>query len=83
MSVSFKDCGMNLTGSFLHLGAIIEFSFVITNKSYTLKVRFLDCFMHSLCVNFFHVCNVLCVLHVCGLLNVESIQNMDAFKLLN
>jgi hypothetical protein len=30
-----------------------------------------------------NVCNVLCVLHVCGLLNVESTLDVDAFKLLD
>ncbi len=30
-----------------------------------------------------NVCNVLCVLHVCGLLNVESTLDVDVFKLLD
>lgn len=30
-----------------------------------------------------NVCNVLCVLHVCGSLNVESTLDVDAFKLLD
>ncbi len=30
-----------------------------------------------------NVCTVLCVLHVCGLLNVESTLDVDAFKLLD
>jgi hypothetical protein len=55
MSISFKDYGIDLIGSFLHLGAIIEFSFVVKKRSCTLKVRFLDYFVDSLCVNFFHV----------------------------
>ncbi len=46
--------------------------------------------MTTLCISlvsipfmFIYVCNVLCVLRVCGLLNVESTLDVDAFKLLD
>ncbi len=34
-------------------------------------------------INVCSVCNVSCVLHVCGSLNVESTLDVDAFKLLD
>jgi hypothetical protein len=57
----------------LHLRAILELPFVFIERSYTIKMRFLGCFVHFPCVNNFHVC---------GLLNVSTI-NMDVFKLLD
>lgn len=39
-------------------------------------------FMFVMCLLLF-VSSILCVLCICGLLNVESIWNMDAFELLN
>jgi hypothetical protein len=73
MNDLFVNGGIDFIGSFLHLGIILELSFVIAWRSCTLKANFFYYFVHFPCVHSFHVC--LCF-HTCIMFNFFCVSNV-------